>query len=126
MRGLALAFGAFVAGVSVLASTAYHVEIARLVGRLPGGDLTGHFLLMGILAFLAVLGFASARVRGRQLGVVGVAALITALVTVDEVAQLHLPTRSFSWADLFASYGGIVAFTGLAWLALRLRRDPRS
>jgi VanZ family protein len=123
MRWLALAFGAFVLGISVLASTGLRGDIARLAAGVPGGDVTGHFLLMGLLAFFVVLGFSRVRVARRRLGVLGSALIVSALVTLDELAQLLLPARRFSLVDLAASYAGIVVFTLLAWLIVaRLRR----
>ena len=74
----------------MLASVGYRADVARLIAYVPGGDVTGHFLLMGTLAFLVVLAFARAHVGGRRLGVLGAALIVTALVTIDEVAQLVL------------------------------------
>lgn len=115
MRWLALAFGVFVLSVSVLASIGYRADVARVLAVVPGGDTTGHFVLMGLLAFLVVLAFAGARLRRRRLGVLGCALLVGVLVTIDEVTQLFLPARRFSLQDLAASYGGIAVFSLLAW-----------
>ena len=122
VRRLAILYTAAVVSVSVLASARYSREIATLMDRLPGRDVTGHFVLTGVLAFLVALGFELARFRGRRLGIPGALAVVAVGVTLDEVAQIWLPVRAFSWVDLGGSYAGIVAFGALAFLVHGLRR----
>ena len=122
MRVLALAFAAFVFTTSILTSSGYASEILRISGHLPGRDITGHFLLMGLLAFFVVMGFASARPAGRRLGVPGAAFIVAVLVTLDELIQLTIPSRTFSLVDLGASYAGIVSFSLLAAVVMAVRR----
>jgi VanZ family protein len=111
-----------------LAATLVRPRWFGLVYHLPGGDKAGHFLILGAVTFLVALGFTSARIRGRRLGVAGCALLVGAVVTVDELLQLLLPYRSFSWGDLLANWLGILTFGALAWLVLwilaRRRRRP--
>jgi polysaccharide biosynthesis protein VpsQ len=99
----------------------------KLVRHLPGGDKTGHFLIMGTVSFLVTLAFASARIRGRRLGPLGCVLIVGAVVTVDELLQLLFPSRSFSLGDLLANWLGILSFGAAAWLVLRVgaRRRKR-
>lgn len=120
LRRLALvAIGAAV--LTSLAATLLSPGWFRLVHHLPGGDKTGHFLIMGTVTFLVTLAFATARVRGRRLGVLGCVLAVGAVVTVDELLQLLFPSRSFSLLDLLANWLGILFFGAAAWLVLRIR-----
>ncbi len=115
-------------GAAVLtsgAATLFSPGWFRLVRHLPGGDKTGHFLIMGTVSFLVTLAFSSARIRGRRLGAVGCVLMVGAVVTVDEFLQLLFPTRSFSLGDLLANWLGILSFGAAAWLVLRTRTKRR-
>jgi len=118
-----LAIGAAVltSGAATLISPGWF----RLVRHLPGGDKTGHFLIMGTVSFLVTLAFASARIRGRRLGALGCVLMVGAVVTVDEFLQLLFPTRSFSLGDLLANWLGILSFGAVAWRVLRARAKGR-
>ena len=118
-RWLAVAFGAFCVSLSVLASVGYRRQVSNLCRHVPGADLTGHFVLMGLLAFFAILGFGSTRIAGRRLGSLGCALVVAGLVTIDECIQSFVPARSFALSDLAASYAGIIAFGSVAWLVRR-------
>lgn len=104
MRALAIAFALAVVAIRFLATTVWSDAI---------------FGLMGGLAFVAVLGFARVRLRGRRLGAPAVAAIVAVAITVDELLQLAFPARTFSWIDLGAGYAGIAVFSTLAALVLR-------
>ena len=121
MRLLGLLAIAVVAGLSVVASLDPESPLLDFVKRVPGRDTTLHFLLMGVLALFVVLGFASARVGGRRLGVLGCGVLAGVAITLEEILQIAIPGRVFSWTDLSASWGGILAGTALAWMILRWR-----
>ncbi len=118
-----LALVAIVAAVlTSLAATIISPGWFRLVRHLPGGDKTGHFLIMGMVSFLVTLAFASAKIRGRRLGALGCVLLVGAVVTIDELLQLLFPSRTFDLADLLANWLGILTFGLAAWL-FRKRLD---
>jgi hypothetical protein len=122
MRAFALVFAACVAAISFLATTRYGGEVSDLARQLPGRDVTGHFLLMGALAFFVVLGFADARIRGRTLGALGALGIVALGASIDEVLQLWSTNRTFSFVDLGASLAGIAAFGAIAaWQVSRRR-----
>ena len=121
MRLAALLFGLAAVLVSAVASLRPDWPLGRIVGALPGGDLTGHFLLVGGSAFLATLGFAPGDgTRNDRLLLPALAVL--AFATIDEFSQIYLAEREFSWSDLAANYAGIAVFSALAIALLRLRR----
>lgn len=98
--------------------------LGRWLRDVPITDKEGHFLLMGVLAFCAVLAFAGRSAGGRRIGVLRVLGWVAGLVVIEELAQYWLPLRSFSLRDLAASLAGVASLGGLAgaWQALRRRR----
>ena len=124
MNALAALAIAAVLASSIIASLGYGSLVFGFVTRIPGGDLTGHFLLMGLLSFVVNLRFSRSRLHGRRLGVLGCTGLVLAAVTLEELTQKWIPTRSFSMADLVASYAGVLAWGALA--ALLLWRGQRA
>ena len=126
MRRLAQAAIIATVAVSVLASLDPEGPVFAVVRRLPGRDITGHFLWMAGLAFCVALGFAAARLRGRVLGMVGATAVLTLAVTLEELLQIALPHRVFDWNDLAASWAGIATGAlGAAIVARLADRRPR-
>lgn len=105
---------------SAVASLLPDWPLDRIVSALPGGDVTGHFLLVGGSAFLATLGFGpGSEPSWRRLLVPALA--VTLFATADEISQIYLEERDFSWTDLAANYAGILFFSTIAigWLRWR-------
>lgn len=88
---------------------------------IPGGDKTGHVLVMGLLAGGCVLAFAGRSVRGWELTPVRLLVLVALGVTLDEAVQAVIPARTFDWGDLAASLAGVVLIGGLAAVAVTRR-----
>ena len=122
MRALALLMIVSVAGMSLLASLGYGPALFGFVNRIPGGDKTGHFVLMGLLAFAVTGWLAPAPWRGGPVGMVRATALVVALVTLEELLQLLVPVRRFTLTDLLASYAGILTGALAGSFALKRRR----
>lgn len=89
----------------------------------PAGDKALHFLLIGGLALLANLALRGRRVslglRRPMLGSVVVGLLISA----EELSQIWLPSRTFSWMDIAMNTLGVIA---AHYLADRLIRRGRA
>ncbi len=125
MRLAALLFGLAVVLVSASATLRPDWPLDRVVGALPGGDLTGHFLLVGGSAFLATLGFGPGEQPSwRRLLLPALA--VTLFATADEISQIYLEERDFSWTDLAANYAGVLVFSAVAIAWLRWRGSSRS
>lgn len=82
---------------------------------LPGVDKILHFLLFGLLTFLAV-GWWAKRPTGLVVGVLGLLALL------EEASQMFVPGRSADLFDLAVGLAGIVLF---AWLARKIVPHPK-
>ncbi|MCG8590060.1 MAG: VanZ family protein [Proteobacteria bacterium] len=113
MPHLALTCG-FVLLVSLLAS--FEPQLFLPLTRIPSSDKLGHFLLIGLLAYSAVVTLAPRRVAGRRFGALASCGMVAAVITLEEFSQTFIATRSFSWLDLGASYAGIAAFGAAASL----------
>jgi VanZ family protein len=73
---------------------------------------------MGLLAFFMVLGFSSRAANQRILSPVASLAAASLLVTLDEVIQLAIPSRTFELKDLAWGLTGVLVF-GLAAIGIQ-------
>ncbi len=98
--------------------------LLRWTPYLPGRDKTGHFLLMGGFAAVAVLGFAGRRLGTRTISTWMVLLVVTLIVTSEEGLQRWMPSRTLSIVDLAYSLAGVFSCGALAyaWRAWRSRR----
>ena len=104
---------AIVAGAGVLASA------RRLPAALfsSGVDKLGHFLGLGVLAFLAVSFFGRSRWRRTVV-------IVAAASVVEELSQRLLPARTFDLGDMAANLVGIALFGTLAAELVSDARTP--
>ena len=101
-----------------------------VVGKVPEGDKIGHFVLMGMLAWLlnTSLGWRRSSVMGSAVWLGSV--MVFTFATLEECSQRFFPARTFELLDLAGDYSGI-AMAGLfapcadtirTGVAARLRR----
>ena len=112
-RWLAVGFLLFMLAVVVAADTGTLPFFIRRMYRFPGGDWAGHFVLYGILAFLA------ARAIPRRVSVfrwmLPVSALLVFLMAaLEELSQFWFPLRTPDLYDLSFGVLGIILGTWLA------------
>ncbi len=120
-RFAAILFALFVALVIFLANRGIAGKIFGWLYNYPNGDKVGHFFLMGLLAFLASLGFPTTRARLLRINLPKSSLIIAALVAIEEMTQLFSPGRTASFLDLAASLAGILLFGELgAYLKTKL------
>jgi hypothetical protein len=84
------------------------------IRAIPGGDKLGHFVLMGLFAFLANLSLRcrTIRIAGKQV-LLGSLIVIT-IITIEELSQRLIPFRSFDLFDLMADYLGVITLSRAA------------
>ena len=116
MRYLALL--AIAAFFSISALVSVQREWFGFIYGLPGDDKFAHFLAPGLLGFCMVLGFSSRTRHHRLLSPVASLAAASLLVTLDEVIQLVIPSRTFELKDLAWSLTGVLVF-GLAAIGIQ-------
>jgi len=119
-----LAYLAIATFCTISALVSVRTEWFGFIYGLPGADKFAHFIGMGLLSFFMVLGFSSRTTRGRRLAPFMSMAAAALLVTLDEVVQLAIPSRTFALDDLGWSLAGVLAF-GLAamWIQRVRVRD---
>ena len=124
MRYLAFLTIATFFTISTLVSA--HKEWFGFIYSVPGKDQLTHFAGMGLLSFFMVLGFSSQSTLDRSLNPLTSMAIATLLVTLDEVSQLAIPSRTFSLDDLAWSISGVLVFglaaAGIEWIGRQVRQ----
>jgi VanZ family protein len=120
MKASAVAALSIFATVSLVATLWPHRF--RAIYRVPGTDKAGHFLVMGLLAFILVSSLTGTRWREYRLGASACLGLTLLLVSLEEASQLFIPSRTFSWLDLAYSWAGVLVLGGLAAALVRRRR----
>ena len=108
-----LAFLAMAAFFSISVLVSVHREWFGFIYSLPGGDKFAHFLGLGLLGVCMVLGLSSRAAHHRLLSPAASLAAAALLVTLDEVIQLAISSRTFELKDLAWSLTGVLIF-GLA------------
>ena len=89
------------------------------INRIPHADKAGHFILYGMLILLIDLALFRSPLPPSRMRIAVISGLILALlIGIEEFSQQKFATRSFSLADLTASYLGVIFFS---WLALKMK-----
>ena len=116
MKRLTILFALFILVIIILADMGL-LGILGFVNRIPFGDKIGHVVLYGILTLLLDLtlfqSFPS-RNPGRVALTSGL--ILALLIGIEEYSQQFFPNRTYSLADLAASYLGVIFFS---WLAVK-------
>lgn len=108
------AFALLLTVIVVTANLGLGRQVFSFLIRIPGGDFTGHLVLMGILSFLVNTTYLNRHPHATWRATLGVTGAVAGLVLVEELSQLLLIHRGFSLSDLAADALGIGAFALLA------------
>ena len=120
---LAIAYFVFLAVVVYCADSRAHLQVFSFIRSVPGGDKSGHFLLMGGFTFLLNLSLSCrvVRIAGKPFLIGSIVALT--LIFVEELSQRFIPYRTFDLLDLAADYLGVLVFGRLAILVCKRRNQ---
>jgi polysaccharide biosynthesis protein VpsQ len=119
VKWIAILFALFIVLTIILADLG-KLEIPGFINRIPHGDKAGHFILYGILTLLIDLSlFRSLPNQSRNLLAVKCGLIFALLIGLEEYSQQFFSSRTFSLADLFASYLGVIIFS---WVGLQSHR----
>lgn len=118
MKWLTILFALFIGIIIFLANTG---RLARLgiLPIIPNSDKAGHFLLYGVLALLINLTLFRSYPHGQRIWIaVSSGAVLALLIGLEEWSQQLFANRTFSLADLTASYLGVIFFS---WVAVKTK-----
>lgn len=119
---LTLAFIVLLVLIVIVADSGRGQVFFALIEAIPGGDKTGHFVLMGLASFLVNLSLSAARVQIGPVRLLKGSLIVAVVVTLEEASQLLFASRGASVLDLLADYAGIVLFGAFAaWIVARRR-----
>ena len=113
---------AMTAGLSLFVTLDDKRHLFRFLRHVPGGDVTAHFMIMGAVSWAMSWGFSASGDGARPRAFVRRTSIFLVAISLEEWSQLFLPSRTCSWADLFAGWAGVLVFAGLAF-RMRASRD---
>lgn len=119
MKWLTILIGLFLILIIVLADTDRLGALA-VIYRIPFADKVGHFILYGVFSLVLNLTLFRTFPGQDRIWLVLVSGLsLGILIGLEEFSQKNFVNRTFSMADLGASYLGVIFF---AWLAVKTKR----
>jgi len=107
-------FIAFVLWVIFMANTGQDIWLFELTRKVPFGDKLGHFLVFGSLTLMANLATRGKLMRFKLGSIYWGSLSVLIFVTLEELSQYFVATRTLDLLDYFANLLGILCFTGLS------------
>ncbi len=126
IKYLSAAFIVFLIGIVIIANMGLGPIVFQFLRYIPGGDKTGHFVLMGLFSLFVNLSMRVKRVDVAGFSLLKGSLIVALIVTVEEFSQLLLKHRGFSLLDLACDYLGIIAFGVLAEHWVRARQAKQA
>jgi polysaccharide biosynthesis protein VpsQ len=125
LKVLSVVFFIILTALIVAADQGRFPHLIHAIYSFPGGDKIGHFLMMGMMAFLinmsTPLGQGDKPYRNLLIG----SLMVAAASSLEEASQVFFVTRTLSLADLLCNYAGIGVFSYAAWV-IRARKQNDS
>ncbi len=129
MQKLIIAFSAgfffFLLWVIYLANTGQGHPLFKLGQSIPNGDKVGHFLLFGLLTFLANLSFQYKSFTLKKIKLYKGSVIVLIFVTLEELSQHFVASRTLDIFDYGADLIGISLATLLSWVCAKYFYKPR-
>ena len=116
---IGVSFTIFIATAVIACNTGEGKQLFSMIGHVPGRDKTGHFILMGLLAFFIVLMLVPRMKSSAPKATIIVASILSLVIALEEGSQHFISSRTFSLADLLCSLAGVIVFTAIAFLIIR-------
>ena len=111
-------FALFIVTIIVLKNSGSGDWFFGLFEGIPRHDKVGHFVLMGILGFLAVAALSPCLPWRRWVSSAFVVALLLVIIAAEEWSQQLVSKRTFSGLDYWCSAAGAVSFGILAHVVI--------
>ena len=118
----AIGFGVFLIAVVFIANRGEAERWWPFLYHMPYGDKIGHIGLFGTLCFLCNLAFPSRHFGRRPFLITLTTLVLLAVITLEEISQLYIPTRNFDLLDWLADLVAITAGQTAACLYPRIFR----
>ena len=116
----AFVFALLIAGIVVLADRGELYQHVQFFVSFKHADKLWHFILMGTMSLLVNLALMARRVRLGVFSILVGSAIVTAVVSAEEMSQGLFENRTMDLYDWLADMAGIVVFGQLAALIVWL------
>jgi len=107
---LFLSFTSFLIVIIFLRNNNLASSFFNLLSHVPHHDKIGHFVLMGILAFLATISLVPLLPYAKSKSTMIVLGILLTIIALEECSQIFIVTRSFSLADFACDCLGVASF----------------
>ncbi len=114
MKLIAILFAVFLVALVILANLGLGSSFYSFIRIIPGGDKTGHFVLFGLMSFFLNSALDGKLINFHLLKMMKGSFILIVIITIEELSQYFIPTRTFSLLDLGASYLGVYCFGELS------------
>ncbi|MGD1920188.1 MAG: VanZ family protein [Pleurocapsa sp.] len=105
-----MSFSSFLGVIIFMRNNNLGNSFFNLFVNIPHYDKIGHFTLMGILAFLAVISITPLLPYSTSKSSLLVLVGVLFLIAIEECSQIFVVTRTFSLADFFCDFLGVTIF----------------
>ena len=116
---LAICFFIFILWAIYVANSGQSNGLFKLVSTLPYGDKIGHFCLFGMLTLFANLAAKCRTLKIKGFSIYRGSLAVWVFVTVEELSQHFIPTRTLDIYDYLADLVGIIIFSVFSFLLNR-------
>jgi VanZ family protein len=111
IQWIAIGFVVFLAMIIILADYRHLPSFITMLYSFPYGDRIGHFVLFGLLSLLLRIASPVPLIRIMNRNFPVFTLVLAVFIIGEEMSQIFIPVRTFSWGDLAASLAG----WGLGW-----------
>ena len=125
MKRITTLFAILLTVLVILANFGLGSLLFGFLDYVPGEDKTAHFILFGMMSFFLNTALYFEKLSIYPVSIMRGSFILIVIVTLEEMSQYFIPSRTFSWLDLSASYLGIYFFGYLSKNCLQIVSDRR-
>ena len=123
MKRITILFAILLTILVILANFGLGSLLFGFLDYVPGEDKTAHFILFGMMSFFLNTELYFEKLSIYPVSIMKGSFILIVIVTLEEMSQYFIPSRTFSWLDLSASYLGIYLFGYLSKICLQISPD---
>ncbi len=125
MKRITTLFAILLTILVILANFGLGSLLFGFLDYVPGEDKTAHFILFGMMSYFLNTALYFEKLSIHPVSIMKGSFILIVIVTLEEMSQYFIPSRTFSWLDLSASYLGIYFFGYLSKTCLQIIPDRR-